>query len=54
MNRSLHRLLGQTIGRLVIIFDKDELAGVDLVAQTGVARSTLPRLIVRKFKDTVR
>ena len=45
---------GQTIGRLVIVFDKDELAGVDLVAQTGVARATLPRLIIRKLKDTVR
>ncbi|NLS44599.1 MAG: D-alanyl-D-alanine carboxypeptidase [Firmicutes bacterium] len=42
---------GQTIGRLVIIFDEAELASVDLIAETGVARLTLPRVIIRKFKD---
>lgn len=45
---------GQTIGRLVIVFDGDELAKVDLVAETSVAKLTLPRLIMRKLEDTVR
>ncbi|HXL03861.1 MAG: D-alanyl-D-alanine carboxypeptidase [Firmicutes bacterium] len=45
---------GQTVGRLVIMFDKDELAGVDLVAEESVAKLTLPRLIMRKLEDTVR
>ncbi len=47
-------VLGQTIGRLVIVFDKEELARIDLVAETSVAKLTLPRLIVRKLEDTVR
>jgi D-alanyl-D-alanine carboxypeptidase (penicillin-binding protein 5/6) len=45
---------GQTIGRLAIVFDKEELARVNLVAETSVAKLTLPRLIVRKLEDTVR
>ncbi|NLB72742.1 MAG: D-alanyl-D-alanine carboxypeptidase [Firmicutes bacterium] len=45
---------GQTVGRLVIVFDKEELARVDLVSETSVAKLTLPRLIVRKLEDTVR
>jgi D-alanyl-D-alanine carboxypeptidase (penicillin-binding protein 5/6) len=45
---------GQTIGRLVIAFDKDELARVDLVAERSIAKLTLPRLIVRRLEDTVR
>lgn len=45
---------GQTIGRLVIEFDKDELAGVDLAAETSVAKLALPRVIIRKLEDTVR
>jgi|CZCA01.1.fsa_nt_gi D-alanyl-D-alanine carboxypeptidase (penicillin-binding protein 5/6) len=45
---------GQTIGRLAIVFDKEELARVDLVAETSVAKLTFPRLIVRKLEDTVR
>ncbi|MFZ5924441.1 MAG: D-alanyl-D-alanine carboxypeptidase family protein [Bacillota bacterium] len=43
-----------TLGRLAVLFDKDEMASVDLVAGAGTARATLARRFMRNMADVIR
>jgi len=45
---------GETLGRLVVLFDKDEMASVDLVAASDVPRRSLPRVFLENLKDIAR
>lgn len=45
---------GETLGRLVVLFDKDEMASVDLVAAAGMPRRSLPRAFLENLKDIIR
>lgn len=45
---------GETLGRLVVMFDKDEMASVDLVAGKAVARVSLIRRLTRDLAEAVR
>ncbi|MDK2930249.1 MAG: hypothetical protein PWR07_380 [Bacillota bacterium] len=45
---------GETLGRLVVLFDKDEMASVDLVAAAGMSRRSLPRAFLENLKDIIR
>lgn len=45
---------GETLGRLAVLFDKDEMASVDLVAAAGMPRRSLPRAFLENLKDIIR
>ncbi|MGE5588151.1 MAG: D-alanyl-D-alanine carboxypeptidase family protein [Clostridia bacterium] len=45
---------GETLGRLAVLFDKDEMASVDLVAAEGMPRGSIPRVFLQNLKDVIR
>jgi D-alanyl-D-alanine carboxypeptidase (penicillin-binding protein 5/6) len=45
---------GEPLGRLVVLFDKDEMASVDLVASEAVPRPSVPRAFLRNLEEILR